>query len=49
MTTIKEIAGHANVSVGTVSNVLNGLPTVKKETRRNVLKAMEEIGYASST
>ena len=48
MATIKEIARHANVSVGTVSNVLNDVPTVRKESRERVLKAMDALEYQPS-
>ncbi len=43
--TLKEIAQSCNVSVTTVSNILNGKPKVGEETRRKVLAAMEELGY----
>jgi DNA-binding LacI/PurR family transcriptional regulator len=48
MATIKEIARRAKVSVGTVSNVLNDLPTVSEESRASVLKAMDALGYRPS-
>lgn len=48
MATIKEIARRAKVSVGTVSNVLNDLPTVRKESRESVLKAMDALDYQPS-
>jgi DNA-binding LacI/PurR family transcriptional regulator len=43
--TIKDVAKLAGVSLGTVSNVVNGLGSVKKENREKVLKAMEELKY----
>lgn len=43
--TIKDVAKRAGVSLGTVSNVVNGLQSVKKENREKVLKAMEELEY----
>ncbi|WP_144124168.1 LacI family DNA-binding transcriptional regulator [Catellatospora sichuanensis] len=42
---IKEVALRARVSVGTVSNVLNGRSTVAAATRRRVLDAIAELGY----
>ncbi len=43
--TLKEIARICDVSITTVSNVLNGKPKVGKETRKKVLKVVEETGY----
>jgi DNA-binding LacI/PurR family transcriptional regulator len=43
---IKELAEHLNVSIGTVSRALNNHPLVNADTRRRVLEAAEEIGYA---
>jgi LacI family transcriptional regulator len=45
MVTIREVARHARVSVGTVSNVLAGLATVRPEMRRRVEQAMLELDY----
>ena len=45
MVTLKEIAKRCNVSITSVSNVLNGKPKVSEETRRLVLKVVEETGY----
>ena len=45
MTTIRDVARKANVSVGTVSNVLNDYPGVKEDTRRRVLAAIEALNY----
>ena len=39
-TGIKQVAAHAGVSVGTVSNVLNRPDMVSEPTRRKVLRAM---------
>ncbi|HEX6685032.1 MAG TPA: LacI family DNA-binding transcriptional regulator [Candidatus Limnocylindrales bacterium] len=44
-TGIKEVARRAGVSLGTVSNVLNRPQTVTPQTRKRVLKAIEELGY----
>jgi DNA-binding LacI/PurR family transcriptional regulator len=48
MATIKEIAKLAGVSIGTVSNVLNDLPTVRESTRTRVESAISELGYQPS-
>jgi len=42
---IKEVARHAGVSLGTVSNVLNRPDTVAPATRQRVLDAIAELGY----
>lgn len=42
---IKEVARHAGVSVGTVSNVLNRPEIVAAATRERVLQAIEELGF----
>jgi len=44
--TIRDVAKLANVSVATVSRILNDKPDVSEETRRKVLKAIDELGYA---
>jgi LacI family transcriptional regulator len=45
MTTIKDIAKRANVSVSTVSNVINNKKNVKPETRERVLDVINEYGF----
>lgn len=45
MTTIREIARLAGVSVTTVSNVLNNKPNVGAETRNRVLRIIEQENY----
>lgn len=45
MVTIKEIAKKCNVSISTVSNIINNKPKVGEETRQRVLKAIEEMEY----
>jgi LacI family transcriptional regulator len=45
MTTIRDVARTAKVSVGTVSNVLNGSTLVKEETRKRVLAAIEALSF----
>lgn len=42
---IKEVARHAGVSIGTVSNVLNHPHIVAPATRQRVLAAIAELGY----
>ncbi len=48
MATIKQIAKVAAVSIGTASNVLNGLPSVREPARKRVLQAIETLGYQPS-
>jgi len=43
--TIVDVARRANVSAGTVSNVLTGKRPVSLATRTRVLRAVEELGY----
>lgn len=43
--TIKDVATHADVSVGTVSRVFNNHSNVTDEIRQRVLKAASELGY----
>ena len=45
MATLKDVAKLAGVSLGTVSNVLNGNPAVKLETVNKVEEAMKQLGY----
>ena len=45
MSSIREVAKRAGVSLGTVSNVLNRPEIVAKETRLRVQLAIEEIGF----
>ena len=45
MVTIKEIAKYCNVSIATVSNIINGKPNASEETKKRVLKAIEELNY----
>jgi len=44
-TNIKEVARHAGVSIGTVSNVLNRPDHVAPATRQRVLDAIDALGY----
>lgn len=45
MATIKEVAKSAGVSVGTVSNVLNGLDTVSEANREKVEDAIKSLNF----
>lgn len=42
---ITDVAKRAGVSVATVSRVMNGNYPVKEETKKNVLRAIEELNY----
>ena len=42
---MKDVAAHAGVSLGTVSNVLNRPELVSERTRRRVLAAIETLGF----
>lgn len=46
--TIRDVARMANVSVATVSRILNNKPDVSGETRQRVLDVIDELGYARS-
>ncbi|MCE5329636.1 LacI family transcriptional regulator [bacterium] len=45
MTTIKDVAKKAGVSVGTVSNVLNELDTVTDKNKSKVINTIKSLGY----
>ena len=42
---IYDVSKKANVSIATVSRVLNGNPNVSDKTRAKVLAVMEQLGY----
>lgn len=44
--TIRDVAKHAGVGVGTVSRVLNGSASVSESTRQKVLAAIEALDYS---
>lgn len=46
--TVADVAARAGVSVGTVSNVLNGRVTVREERRQRVVEAIEALGFRQS-
>lgn len=43
--TIKDVAKRSNVSIATVSRILNNLDGYSEETRKKVIGVMDEIGY----
>ncbi|MBR6582476.1 MAG: LacI family DNA-binding transcriptional regulator [Treponema sp.] len=45
MITLKELAARCNVSIATVSNILNGKSNVGEETRQRILQVIKETGY----
>lgn len=45
MTTVTDVAKRANVSIATVSRVLNGSATVSPETRERVMQAVADLYY----
>lgn len=49
MATIRDISLKCNVSVSTVSKVLNGYREIGEETTKMVLKAAEELGYVPNS
>lgn len=49
MATMKDVAREAGVSLGTVSNVLNNVPTVSEENRAKVIEAIEKLKYRPNT
>ena len=48
MPNMKQIAQMADVSLGTVSHVLNGSARVREPLKRRVLEAVESLGYQPS-
>ena len=45
MPTIRDVAKLTGLSVGTVSNVLNNVPTVSEKNREKVYAAIAQLGY----
>ena len=45
LVTLKEIAQTCDVSIATVSNILNGRPKVSEATRERVLEVVKQTGY----
>ncbi|MDQ1734293.1 MAG: LacI family transcriptional regulator [Pseudonocardiales bacterium] len=48
MTTLKDVAEHTGLGLGTVSRALSGHPNVRPETRRRVEAAARKLGYQSN-
>ena len=44
-TTIEDVANKVNLSIATVSRVINNSPNVSKKTRQLILRTMEEMDY----
>ena len=42
---IKDVAKLANVSISTVSRVINNAPNVQPETRKKVMEAIEKLNF----
>jgi LacI family transcriptional regulator len=49
MTTIRKVAQHAQVSIATVSHVINDTRFVAEDTKARVLKVMEELNYVPNS
>lgn len=49
MVTIHDVARHANVSISTVSNVINNRPKVSSATIERVNKAIEELNFVPNS
>ena len=49
MPTMRDVARHANVSIATVSHVINDTRPVSAELRQRVQQAMAELGYHRNT
>lgn len=47
--TIKEVAAKSGVGIGTVSRVLNNSKQISEETRRRVLKVIDELHYVPNS
>ena len=47
MATLKELAAYTNLSIATISRILNNDPTMvaSEDTRRRVLEAAGALGY----
>ena len=48
MATIKDVAKDSNVSIATVSNVINNTKFVSPEIQKRVYDSMERLGYATN-
>lgn len=45
MISLKELAARCNVSIATISNILNGKSNVSEETKKRVMAVIKETGY----
>ncbi|MBA8795393.1 DNA-binding LacI/PurR family transcriptional regulator [Friedmanniella endophytica] len=45
MVTMQDVANRAGVSLKTVSNVVNGFPSIRPSTRERVERALADLGY----
>jgi LacI family transcriptional regulator len=48
MATIRDVAKHADVSIATVSRVINGKGKYSRHTEQKVKKAIDELGYTAN-
>lgn len=46
--TLKDIAKELNVTVGTVSHVLNGIDDISEDTKKRVLETADKMGYIAN-
>ena len=47
-TTIKDVAKHAGVGIGTVSRVINNEKAVGEQTRKKVMESMKALNYSAN-
>ena len=45
MPTIKDVAKHADVSIATVSRIINNKGPISEKTRKKVYESMKELNY----
>ena len=45
MATIKDVARHADVSIATVSRIINNKGPISEKTRRKVYESMRALNY----
>lgn len=46
--TLKDIAQELNITIGTVSHVMNGIDDISEETKKKVLETAKKLGYISN-
>ena len=49
VSTINDVAKEANVSIATVSRVINGSSQISANTEKKVLSAMSKLNYSPNT